>query len=190
MLKADLRKIYLGRQKALASLERSERSRSIAGIFFRSFDVGALNFLHCFLPIAKHNEIDTSLIFERVWRDFPQVETFVPRVDFQTSEIENVKFSAQSKLKKNRWEIDEPELAAPVAPSKIDAALIPLLCFDARGFRVGYGKGFYDKLLSKCRPDCLKIGLSYFAPVPEISDINRFDVKLDFCITPRKIFTL
>jgi 5-formyltetrahydrofolate cyclo-ligase len=71
---------------------------------------------------------------------------------------------------------------------KIDAIIVPLLCFDARGFRVGYGKGFYDKFLSECRTDCLKIGFSYFAPVAEISDAQDFDVKLDYCITPEEIF--
>jgi 5-formyltetrahydrofolate cyclo-ligase len=61
--------------------------------------------------------------------------------------------------------------------------------FDRRGFRVGYGKGFYDKFLSECRADCLKIGLSYFEPIDEISDAQNFDVRLDCCITPKEIFT-
>ena len=61
---------------------------------------------------------------------------------------------------------------------------MPLLCCDRRGFRVGYGKGFYDKFLSRCRPDCLKIGLSFFEPTEIIADINDYDVKLDYCVTP------
>ncbi len=69
---------------------------------------------------------------------------------------------------------------------RIDAVLVPLLCFDERGFRVGYGMGFYDRFLSGCRTNCLKIGLTYFAPTAEISDAQNFDVRLDFCITPKK----
>jgi 5-formyltetrahydrofolate cyclo-ligase len=62
------------------------------------------------------------------------------------------------------------------------------LCFDLRGFRVGYGKGFYDRFLKKCRADCKKIGLSFFEPVKEISDIEEFDVALNFAVTPQEIY--
>jgi 5-formyltetrahydrofolate cyclo-ligase len=189
MLKAELRKIYLARQKSLSPEERSEKSGLIANLFFRKFDLSAINFLHCFLPIRKFNEIDTKPILERVWREFPRVETLVPRVDFETNEIENLKFKPEILLAENVWQISEPVHDEKVETEKIDMVLVPLLCFDARGFRVGYGKGFYDKLLKNCRADCLKIGLSYFAPVAEIEDAQDFDVKLDFCVTPEEIFT-
>ena len=74
--------------------------------------------------------------------------------------------------------------------SKIDLVLIPLLCFDKKGYRVGYGKGYYDRFLAECRPDVMKIGLSIFEPVDEISDVDEFDVKMDYCITPNKIWSL
>ena len=65
---------------------------------------------------------------------------------------------------------------------------MPLLCFDAAGHRVGYGKGFYDKFLSKCRPDCTKIGLSYFPPVEAIAATGGHDIMLDICVTPEKTY--
>jgi len=188
MLKAELRKIYLARQKSLSPEQRREKSGLIANLFFRRFDLSAINFLHCFLPIGKFNEIDTKPILERIWREFPRVETLVPRVDFETNEIENLKFKSETKLAENAWRISEPVHDEKVETEKIDMVLVPLLCFDARGFRVGYGKGFYDKLLKNCRADCLKIGLSYFAPVAEIEDAQDFDVKLDFCVTPEEVF--
>jgi 5-formyltetrahydrofolate cyclo-ligase len=189
MLKAELRKIYLARQKSLSAQERSEKSLRIAANFFQSFDLGEIRYLHCFLPIEKFNEIDTEPIFRRVRRDFPRIETLVPRVDFHAREIENLKFSAETELVENAWQIHEPAHDESVETEKIDLILIPLLCFDERGFRVGYGKGFYDRLLKNCRPDCLKIGLSYFPPVAEIDDAQDFDVKLDFFVTPERIFS-
>jgi 5-formyltetrahydrofolate cyclo-ligase len=113
----------------------------------------------------------------------------LPRVNFQTNEIENLKFTKITKLVKNAWEIREPTENQLIETEKIDVVLVPLLCFDRQGFRVGYGKGFYDRFLKNCRADCLKIGLSYFAPVEEIIDTRTFDVNLDFCVTPKKIFT-
>jgi 5-formyltetrahydrofolate cyclo-ligase len=185
MLKAALRKIYLDRRRMLSAAERREKSARIAARFFANFDLSRVNFLHCFLPIEKFKEIDTKPIFERVWKDFPHVETLVPRVDFETGEIENLKFTRATNLAQNRWEIHEPAHDEMVESEKIDLVLVPLLCFDRRGFRVGYGKGFYDKFLKNCRADCRKIGLSYFAPIPdEIEDAHDADVKLDFCVAP------
>ncbi len=183
MNKSDLRKLYLEKQKNLSTEERSALSVQIAANFFSGFDLRRIEYLHCFLPIIKFNEIDTRPIFERIWTDFPHIETVVPRVDFQTLEMQSLIFTDQTALVKNVWQIAEPSHDQTIEPSKIDAVLVPLLCFDTRGFRVGYGKGFYDKFLKNCRADCLKIGLSYFPPVAQISDANDFDVKLDFCIT-------
>ena len=188
MTKTELRQNFPARQKSFSATEKNEKSFRIAELFFQNFDLSKINFLHCFLPIEKFNEIDTRPIFEKVWRDFPNMQTLVPRVNFQTNEIENLKFSPETETKKNIWEIFEPTHNERVETGKIDAVLVPLLCFDERGFRVGYGKGFYDKFLKNCRADCLKIGLNYFAPVEEISDINEFDVRLDFCVTPDKIW--
>ena len=187
MTKAELRKIYLARQTKLSPFERKRKSERIAANFFQSFDLNGVNFLHCFAAIEKFNEIDTSLIFQKLWADFPQIETLLPRVNFQTGEIENLKYTGTTNLVKNIWEIYEPAETEMIETEKIDVVLVPLLCFDAQGFRVGYGKGFYDRLLKNCRAGCLKIGLSYFAPVKEIADAQDFDVKLDFCVTPQEI---
>ncbi|MGI8555781.1 MAG: 5-formyltetrahydrofolate cyclo-ligase [Pyrinomonadaceae bacterium] len=189
MFKIELRKIYLAEQKSLSKTERIEKSRQIAKKFFANFDLRQVNFLHCFLPIEKFNEIDTKPIFQKVGRDFSHITTLAPRINFQTGEIESAVFITATALVKNVWQIDEPTHNKLVETELIDLVLVPLLCFDTRGFRVGYGKGFYDKFLSKCRRNCLKIGLSYFAPATEISDIDEFDIKLDFCITPKKIFS-
>ena len=49
-------------------------------------------------------------------------------------------------------------------------------------------KGFFDRYLKGCREDCIKIGFSYFEPLDSIDDANEFDVPLDFCITPQRIY--
>lgn len=152
------------------------------------FDPVQIEFLHCFITIEKFNEIDTAPIFQRLWREFQQVTTVVPRVNFEAGEMHNLKFTAENELVQNAWQIHEPSHEEYVETEKIDMVLVPLLCFDERGHRVGYGKGFYDRFLSKCREDCVKTGLSYFAPSEEIPDVKEFDVTLDFCITPTKIY--
>lgn len=87
----------------------------------------------------------------------------------------------------NMWEILEPKEGKEVKVEQIEMVLIPLMTFDHLGHRVGYGKGFYDKLLGKCKPDCKRIGLSLFEPVEKIDDINPHDKRLQCCITPIKV---
>jgi 5-formyltetrahydrofolate cyclo-ligase len=184
MNKAELRKIYLSKQKNLSPEERIDKSRAIADRFFSFFDLSPFKNLHVFIAIERFNEIETSFIFQKIWREQPQIETLAPRVNFQTGEIENLKFSAETKFAVNSWQISEPAHDESLPAEKLDLVLLPLLCCDREGLRVGYGKGFYDKLLSRCRPDCVKIGLSYFSPIENISDANEYDVKLNYCVTP------
>jgi 5-formyltetrahydrofolate cyclo-ligase len=65
---------------------------------------------------------------------------------------------------------------------------VPLLAFDTTGNRVGYGKGFYDAFLSNVKPETIKIGLSFFEAETSIADVFENDVKLDYCVTPKKIY--
>ncbi len=188
MLKSELRKIYLGKRKNFQAEEVKEKSLQLAERFFKNFDLSKINYLHSFLPIERFNEIDTRLILHRVWFEFAHIETVVPRINFETDELENLKFTPVTELIQNAWMIHEPAHNELVESEKIDAVLVPLLAFDGEGFRVGYGKGYYDKLLKNCRADCLKIGLSHFPPIEKIADVNAFDVKLDFCLTPDEIY--
>lgn len=188
MNKSELRKIYLAAQKKLSAEERKTLSAHIAERFFAEIDLAKINFLHIFIPIEKFYEIDTNLIVEKIRRDFPHVETVAPRVNFQTGEMESVKFMSATEFVQNRWQIREPQSSETIENQKMDLVVVPLLCFDRNGFRVGYGKGFYDKFLRTTRPDCQKIGVSYFAPVEKISNVADFDVKLGCVVTPETIF--
>ena len=190
MTKSELRKNYLSRQKALSPDEREARSRAIADLFFQNTDLRNTRFLHCFIAIPKFNEIDTSIIFERLWVEHPEITTVVPRVVFATGEMENLVFGPETETVQNAWSIHEPTHNEYVLTREIDIVLVPGLAFDRNGHRVGYGKGFYDRFLAKCRPDCLKIGLSYFAPVEKISDAWDGDIRLDQLITSEGTVTI
>lgn len=186
MLKSELRETCLAKQKAISEQDRTTLSRSISELFFANFDLDGVSCVHSFIPIAKFNEVDTYMVFETVWQEFPHVMTVVPRVDYETGEITNLKFDRTTALVRNVWDIDEPSHHQSVEPETIDLVLVPGVCFDRNGHRVGYGKGFYDRLLKKCRPDCVKIGLSYFEPVEQIDDTYEGDMKLDFIVTPQR----
>lgn len=84
--------------------------------------------------------------------------------------------------------IQEPANGQWVAPDKLQLVLVPLLCFDEKGYRVGYGKGFYDRFLKRCHPQVISMGFSWFEPVAAIADIDANDVPLKYCITPHRLY--
>ena len=187
MKKSELRQTYLARQKAISQEDRLERSEAIADLFIRTFDLERIKLLHSFIPIKKFNEVDTKFIFEKVWRDFPDIQIVVPRVDHKTKEMKSLIFDRDTELVSSAWEIDEPAHDKIVSDKEIDMVLTPGVCFDSTGHRVGYGKGFYDRFLKNCRLDCVKIGLSLFEPVDKIDDLYDGDVAMNFVITPSEV---
>ena len=94
-----------------------------------------------------------------------------------------------TKLKTNKWNVPEPVDGIQIPPNKIEVVFIPLMAYDTKGNRVGYGKGFYDRFLQQCNPDVIKIGLSLFEPEDKIEDVFENDIPLDYCITPNKIYS-
>lgn len=88
----------------------------------------------------------------------------------------------------SEWGIPEPVGGMIMDPFSFDVILVPLVAFDKNGHRVGYGKGFYDRYLALCRPDCLKIGISLFEPVELIEDVESHDIPLDLAICPSQVY--
>ena len=85
-----------------------------------------------------------------------------------------------------RLGIPEPVSGIAILPEILDVVFVPLLAYDEKGHRIGYGKGFYDRFLKKCRPDTIFVGLSFFGPEPQI-DFEATDVPLHYCVTPEGI---
>lgn len=145
--------------------------------------------IHIFMPIRKHNEIDTFSILNYFKHEERALQIVIPRTDFEKLEMVNVLYDHEyTILGRNKYDIPEPIHGKIIPAEQIDLVFIPLLAYDLKGNRAGYGKGFYDRFLTGCRPDVKKVGLSFFEPVDEISDVNEFDIKLDACISPGKIW--
>jgi 5-formyltetrahydrofolate cyclo-ligase len=189
MDKATLRKYYRTKRKALSSKEIAKKSQQICDLFFQEIDLNAIKYLHVFLPIKKQNEIDTFLIIRRLRAEFPLINIVASRSDLDSFEMQHF-ILEESNLVENEWEILEPSEASrgEVYPQEMSLVIIPLLAFDKQGNRIGYGKGFYDRFLQKCSPKTLKVGLCLEEPIELIEDLNEFDVKMDVCITPNRIW--
>jgi len=182
MTKAQLKKQYSEKRNHFSFEALQEKSLGISQNFYNHFDLKAIKTLHVFLPMVKKKEINTWIIIQSLFENYPYITLVVSKSVFETCRMESYIFERNTKIIENRWGIPEPINATVCADDKIDMILLPLLCFEQRGFRVGYGKGFYDRFLVKCRSNIIKIGLSLFEPVDKIEDINDYDVKMDFCV--------
>ncbi|MBL7851721.1 MAG: 5-formyltetrahydrofolate cyclo-ligase [Cyclobacteriaceae bacterium] len=185
MNKKELRKLFLDKRKQLGEGDYARLNLALYAQFFAGIDLSFIRVLHSFLPIPDNHEPDTWAILDRIRREFPQVRISLPRVS--GDHLENIYFEGPHQLETNAWGIREPKQGVPTPTEKLDLVIVPLLIFDKRGHRVGYGKGYYDRLLSQVRPDCLKVGLSLFPPVDAIDDLSATDVPLDQCVMPEGV---
>jgi 5-formyltetrahydrofolate cyclo-ligase len=133
-------------------------------------------------------EFATDAILHYMEFQHPGVQFVIPRMNAETNELDNILHTEDLLFTTNSWGIAEPVDGTVVDAKEIDLVLVPLLAFDTTGNRVGYGKGYYDKLLAQCRRDVLKVGFSYFEPVDKITDSASFDIPLSYCVTPHRIY--
>jgi 5-formyltetrahydrofolate cyclo-ligase len=137
----------------LSKTDSRTKSLRITEKFFDNFDLENVRFLHLFLSILEKGEIDTSFIIDKLWKDIPGIKTVVPRVDFKRDILEHLEYNQGTELEKSHWGIYEPVGDELIDEKKFDVVLVPMLAFDERGYRVGHGKGYYDKFLNLCRKD-------------------------------------
>ena len=185
MLKHELRKKYKNLRTGISPSQASDYSLVLAN-HVRQIPTWDFFYYHILLSIEEQNEVDTLPIITLLQGKDKHV--VVPKVSGENS-MDHYLLTDGTAFRKNKWGIPEPVDGIVVPEEKIDVAFIPLLAFDALGNRVGYGKGFYDAFLDKCRKDTLKIGLSFFGTEEEpITDVHENDMKLDYCITPEKVY--
>lgn len=185
MTKDELRKRYKAKRRKLSDYELSDGSLAIANRLLE-MDLWRNDYFHVFLPIDTMREVDTEIILHLLAGKDKKV--VVSKSDFENCNLILYLLDDNTKICKNEYGIPEPQNGEIVQPEKLDVIFVPLLAYDEKGFRVGYGKGFYDVFLPKCRPDAVKIGLSLFAPEPIIEDVWNGDVRMDYCVTPDKVY--
>ena len=187
MTKAELRTVYKEKRKNM-SVQELEKFNDLILINFQKINLYFIRCVHTYLPSLKLREPDTATIIRYLQFKNPGLKVVVPKIDIHSGTMYHLRFDETVELINNSYGIDEPVEENKITENEIDLVLVPLLVFDKKGFRVGYGKGYYDQFLAKCRKDVIKIGLSFFEPVDEIPDLNAFDVSLNYCVTPEKLF--
>ena len=186
MTKSELRKKYKNLRKNLSENDINDFSLSIANQLLK-LPIWNYSFYHIFLSIEEKKEVNTDFILNVLAGKDKNI--LISKSDFESGNMTHFLLTDNTFIEKNSYNIPEPVDGIEILNDKIEVVFIPLLAFDKQGNRVGYGKGFYDRFLAECKPETLKIGLSFFDAESEIIDVFESDVKLDYCVTPKNIYS-
>lgn len=185
MEKKLLRKKFTHLRTALSENEVESLSMDIAN---KCLELPIWNFsnYHIFLSITEKGEINTEYLLHILQGKDKNI--VVPKTNIKETTLTHFLLTDNTTIKANKWGIPEPLDGISFPEEKIEVVFVPLLAFDVKGNRVGYGKGFYDSFLSQCHKNTLKIGLSFFNPEETEIATEATDVSLNFCVTPNKIY--
>jgi len=185
--KAALRNTYKQRRKELPDKERLKLDDLVL-IQFQKLILRDVHAVLSYWPIKSHLEINTLPITDYLSFKIPGLRVCFPKTDFAQTKLQAVEVEKETTFEVNHAGIGEPIAGDLIYPEELDMVFVPLLAYDKKGYRVGYGKGFYDRYLHQCRPNVIKVGFSYFEPEDTIPEVNEFDIPLNLAITPTCIY--
>jgi 5-formyltetrahydrofolate cyclo-ligase len=186
MTKTEIRKDILQKRMNLTSETIIQNSESIKLLLIKNFNFTNQN-IHIYLPIIKKKEIDTFPIINFYKKN--NCTIVLSKSNFSNSTLTNYIWDDYTELVENEYGILEPINGEEINVNEIKIVLIPLLSFDIKGNRLGYGKGFYDRFLKQLPVDSIKIGLSHFESNEELLPIDKHDIGLDYCVSPTKVYS-
>lgn len=182
MKKQELRKIYKQKRADLTGIQIVDFQKNIYQQVY-NLDLGGIKVVHLFLSLTKFKEIDTQPIID-FFRS-KNIQIVVSKSDLENNTLSHFYLEENTVLELNKYGVPEPVNATQVDEKELDLVFVPLLISDELNYRVGYGKGYYDRFLSKCKEEALFIGLNYFKPIYQIEDTNNFDMPLHQVIYPK-----
>ncbi|MDD5953295.1 MAG: 5-formyltetrahydrofolate cyclo-ligase [Oscillospiraceae bacterium] len=182
-IKTSLRKKYRSYREALPTGKKNVFDASIKHNLLKLNEYKENDIL--FLYVSKEIEVDTYGIMAQCWQDGKTVA--VPRCVPGTRDMEFYRIRQREDLEEGTFGVMEPIVSQceKITDFSHGLCVVPGLCFDAKGFRLGYGKGYYDRFLSGfqgstagiCYAECVQWNLPH----------GYFDRPVDVLVTENYI---
>ncbi len=190
--KKALRKKLLDYRNSLSEDEVSARSVSICNRLSGLDEIQKANNIHCFWPITEKREIDTIPFIEQLCSSnknvvLPVVVSFIDTVPSE-NRMEHRLYEGETNLITNRWGVKEPAKKSLFPVCKLDAVVVPALGVARNGYRLGYGKGYYDEFLSQC--ECPFICPVYSACLLESIPALPHDIPVGIIVTEHEVIRI
>lgn len=183
-MKDKLRTKMREKRRALTADEVKEKSTKIRENLFSLDAFKSANTVCTFISAFK--EPDTTEIIMRLWSEGKKV--IVPITDPKTNTLMLSYLKSFFDVKKSTFNVPEPVVIYSANESDIDAVLVPGLAFDKSGGRMGFGKGYYDRLLENST--ATKIALCYEFQLFDKIPTEAHDVPMDIIVTEEKIYVV
>lgn len=186
MLKEEIRLLYKEKRALLDQKELTKRSKQVTERVLSSI-VFKGKIISLFLSIQRLSELNTQFLLDALLKQ--EVVLSFPKMNASDYSLTHCRITENSTYSENAFGVREPVEGETIDAASFDIVIVPLLAFDKEGNRVGYGKGYYDRFLADCSPNCLFIGLSLMDECVEIDDVEPTDIPLHFCVTPSNIYS-
>jgi 5-formyltetrahydrofolate cyclo-ligase len=181
--KATIRASARAARAAIPAADRDPAAQAVGGAIAALPELAAAHLVlgYC----ARGDELDVLPSLERLRAR--GVRIAYPRVTGSgTLDLHEV--ADECDLEPGSFSLREPHPLAPrVTPQEVDAVLVPGVAFDLRGHRMGYGGGFYDRLLPQLRSGCPRIGIAFDEQLIEEVPADVHDVAVDVVVTPSRV---
>ena len=188
MSKIRVRKETLTARTAISLQELVAKSEIITDLFLNSDIYKEANTIMAYLDFR--NEVKTEKIIKTAIADGKQVVIPISVVETRQLILSEI-INYDIELEQGAYGILEPkkEFIRETDPNVVDVVLIPGVAFDERGYRVGYGAGYYDRFLERVRPDTKKVALSFEMQIVVNAFEDTHDVPVDMIITEKGTMT-
>lgn len=178
--KSTLRRAALAQRQALT--DRPARSETIGQRFLTEFPPAS--YQQHLVYVSVRDEVDTQWLLENALRTHGRI--IVPYC-LPDNQLGLFQLEEMQELQRGAYGILEPvaELRSQrvVRPDALDLVVMPGVAFDRQGNRLGYGKGYFDRLLAQLRPDCVRIALAFDCQLIEAVPTQRHDIPVHSILT-------
>lgn len=185
-LKMKMRETFKAKRKALAPETKAMWDEKISQRLASLVSVRYADEILSFSPIAGEVNISGFNDYAmKSGKDF-----YLPRCR-ENGEMDFHLVKNAEELENGSFSIKEPSADAPIWKNengKRAVCIIPAMSYDKKGFRLGYGKGYYDRHLSS--KNTLKIGVCYTSFISDSIPRGRFDLSVDIIVTEKGIITI
>ena len=181
MKKHQLRTIYKEKRANLKEIQIQKFQENIYKQIY-NLDFTLVKTVHLFLTLTKFKEVNTQPIIQFFRKR--NIRIVVSKCNFKDNTLSHFYLEENTVLELSKFGVPEPVNAEKVNEIALDIIFVPLLISDKQNYRVGYGKGFYDRFLFNCKKEAKFIGLNFFEPILQIEDVHEFDIALHQVIYP------
>ncbi len=179
-LKEKLRKQVLDARFKLSPEERKGKSRKIEDRLFSLPEFRAASTILFFASFRS--EVETEAMIRRALAEGKRV--VLPKIKGKDLVLLEIK-DFDRDVVPGAWDIPEPYYGRPAKIEEIDFVVAPGAVFDEHGNRLGYGAGFYDKMLSSYKG--MTVALSFeIQIVPEVP-VSAYDVPVNKIVTEKRV---